>query len=198
MDLIFDIYEKSKYDPSVDFFRIRDIANSLLYPQLKSKQWAVEEFLKVKQNEKEEGLFWGNYYEKTLYTENDYYVTPFVDDKSDFIVMGGWYGLLANLLTPHVNNNILSIDFDPGCAEIGKKIYPNVNFLTEDVLEHFFDKPKNYGWIFNTSVEHMEKEDIDMILRLKREDAHICFQSNNYFSEPSHVNCSESLEDFVI
>lgn len=167
------MYERSKYDSdNVDFFRIRDIANSLTYSQLKSKQWAVKEFLKVKE---------------TL---------PNLS-KSDYIVMGGWYGLLAHLLTPHLDNKIYSIDMDRGCADLGSQIYSNVNFLVEDALEHFFNIPKNYGWIFNTSVEHMEKEDIDLILRLKREDAFICFQSNDYFEEPSHINCSKSLNDFI-
>ena len=43
----------------------------------------------------------------------------------------------------------------------------------------------------------MDKEDIEFMLKAKADYTKICFQSNNYTSVDSHINCSNSLEEFV-
>ena len=49
----------------------------------------------------------------------------------------------------------------------------------------------------NTSFEHMEPEDIKLIVGAKPKDTMICFQSNNYHSIQSHINTHVSIDSFV-
>ena len=43
----------------------------------------------------------------------------------------------------------------------------------------------------------MEYNDVKLMCSLKRRDAIICLQSNNYFEVDSHIGCHNSLSDFV-
>ena len=43
----------------------------------------------------------------------------------------------------------------------------------------------------------MEKDDIQLVLRQKPYNTLICFQSNNYHTEPGHINTHDSLDSFV-
>lgn len=175
-ELIMQLYEDSKYGET-DLFRINDIANHLVQGQVDSKLWLTKELLKV----------------RDTYDNAD-------QRKRDMIVMGGWYGLLAHMLRQYngeEDSYVMSVDTDQGCEWLGYKLYPTVEFRTGDAAEIFEEEPERWGWIINTSVEHMDPEDVQFIIRSKEEYTWCCFQSNNGFDEPSHINCSNSLEEFV-
>lgn len=171
------IYEKSKYDPDVDLYRSFDIINSLNENQMNSKEWLVdclEPFLSTIPN---------------LY---------------NIAVLGSWYGLLSAMLRQKVSHDlfITNIDSDPLSKEIGQQLlnnqmYEHNYFVIDDAINHMIEKHNNYRLIINTSCEHMEKEDILYLTQLKSLDTVICFQSNNYFEHASHINTSNSLDEFV-
>ena len=106
------------------------------------------------------------------------------------------------MLRQHLDDNIYisNIDSDPLTEKIGKSLFYHKRnkFYIDDAVNHLFSQGKNkYQLIINTSCEHMEQDDILLMRYRKNNDAVICFQSNNYFEIDGHINCSNSLEEFV-
>lgn len=167
------IYEESQYNPDVDLYRSYDIIQSVSSNQISSKEWLVK------------NLSW--------------FIEP---DGKDICILGGWYGLLACMINQHVTENVRidSVDCDPDTKKYGQQLtwnYSNIRFRVEDAAEWFFDRPKRYQCIINTSCEHMEQEDIDLMLSMKEPDCVACLQSNNYDSVQSHINTHPNLDSFV-
>lgn len=166
------IYNKSKYDPNTDLYRTFDIINSVNDNQIASKEWLVEKLL------------------------------PYIDPKGKPIcILGGWYGITALMLRQHIPNEIDSIDSDYLCKKIGWQLTQDYNdkvyFIHDKAEDWFFDRPKRYQLIINTSIEHMEQEDIELMVGLKPSDSMVCFQGNNNSEVQSHINTHNSLDEFV-
>lgn len=103
------------------------------------------------------------------------------------IVVGGWYGMLANYL------GYASLDIDPKCSYYGKVLYPNVEFIVDDAFNHLMEC--RYDMVVNTACEHMKQEDLDMFNYLP--DTWFALQSNNWEGVSGHINCKSSLEEFA-
>ena len=167
------IYEASKYNPDIDLYRSFDIINSVNDNQIASKEWLVEKLI------------------------------PYIDPEGkDICVLGGWYGLIALMISQHVSKDVRidSVDCDENTGPYGKMLLRgvnNVHFRVEDAADWFFDRPKRYQILINTSCEHIEQEDLDLMIGSKDKDTIICFQSNNYHSVQSHINTHNSLDEFV-
>jgi|SaaInl85LU_5_DNA_1037374.scaffolds.fasta_scaffold47374_2 hypothetical protein len=171
------IYTDSKYNPNVDLYRSFDIINSVNDAQLNSKEWLVEKLL------------------------------PFLSDYKlrDIIIMGSWYGITGMLLKNHLDENIQihNVDTDPSCEFYshmlmgGNKQYEKNWPITDDAVNYFIDKKHVFQLIINTSCEHMDPDDIRLILNSKPIDTLVCFQSNNYHADPEHINTHDSLDSFV-
>jgi len=177
-----NIFMESQYNPDVDLYRSFDIMNSINSAQMAGKEWLVDELIKILSNER-------NLRDGPI---------------RDILVMGGWYGITGMLLRDKIDHDvkIWNIDSDPYCEIYGKMLHENIPeleynwFHTEDALEYYFDRTDAFQLIINTSCEHMEQEDIDMILSIKPPNTIVCFQSNNYHSVQSHINTHDTLEDF--
>lgn len=194
LDLIEHIYNESMYNSDVllsDLYRIYDIINSINNSQMSSKQWLVDTLVPILTAK-------SNY----TYNGNEY----IRDDKlKDILILGSWYGLtsilLKELLDPSIK--IWNVDSDPVCEIIGRGLQKNIDnceenrFATSDAVDYFLDRTDSYQVIINSSCEHMEQEDIDIILNTKGPNTLVCFQSNNYHDEPEHINTHNSLDDFV-
>ena len=167
------IYTDSKYKSDVDLYRSFDIINSINEGQVASKEWLVERLI------------------------------PFIDPNGkDICVLGGWYGLIALMISEHVSKDVRidTVDCDPETEKYGRPLLTdkhNINFRVEDAADWFFDRPKRYQILINTSCEHIEQEDLDLMIGAKDKDTIICFQSNNYHSVQSHINTHNSLDEFV-
>lgn len=177
LEIIRQIYEESKYNPDIDLYRSLDIITATNDAQLASKEWLVNTL--------------------TDYLNPKYLTFPL----RDVLVMGSWYGLTGAALRQHISDNvkIWNVDSDPLCADFGYKLnhHENTIHVTEDAIEYYFDRADAFQLIINTSCEHMEVEDIQMILKSKPIDTIACFQSNNYHKEPEHINTHNSLDSFV-
>lgn len=181
LKIIEEIYNQSKYDKSVDLYRSYDIINATNDAQIASKEWLVNNLV------------------------------PFLNEKyltfelRDILVQGAWYGITGMFLREHINHDvkIWNIDSDPLCEKFGNMLQRNNPslehnwFHTEDAIEYYFDRTDAFQLIINTSCEHMEQEDIRMILNSKPIDTIACFQSNNYHNEAEHINTHNSLDEFV-
>ena len=175
------IYEKSKYDPKEDLYRSYDIMNAINGPQMDSKQWLVDTLVPF-------------LIPKYLYF-----------DVRDILVLGAWYGVTGLLLREHLDPEvkIWNIDLDPKCIDYShllKQSIPHTEnniSVTADAAEYFFDNSDAYQVIINTSCEHMDQEDIDLMIRMKNPETLLCLQSNNFHKEPEHINTHNSVEEFA-
>jgi hypothetical protein len=134
-------------------------------------------------------------------------LVPIMNNMEEYFtvgIFGSWYGLLSAMLREHLHEEttITNIDSDRLSMEIGHKLlsgpkYEKNYFIVDDALDHMIERGHEYSVIINTSCEHMERDDVRMMVKLKQPWQVICFQSNNYHSVTSHINTSNSLEEFV-
>ena len=173
LKLIEQIYDGSRYDDDIweqDMYRIKDIVHCLDSNHWLSKQWLVDELSKI------------------------------YNGKGEIWCAGAWYGLLPHLLRQSYHKNkIISLDIDRVTAIIGNELFPDskINFKIKDAID-----PKLYydaDVFVCTSVEHIEREDITNLIDELGCIGNKLFalQSNNFFDLHSHINCSESLDEFV-
>lgn len=148
-----------------------DIANAFNHKQVACKMWAREELFKA----------CGGRFDKVW-------------------VLGGWYGVLAAMLfdDPRFNIQLLeNIDLEasvePVALTLNRAAGARFRAVTADMyaLDYTDGKP---DLAVNTSCEHIPdvRGWLDMLPRGTR----VLLQSNDYFSEPTHINCVASLADF--
>lgn len=190
LDVIEEIYNESKYNPKVDLYRSYDIINSVNDAQLSSKQWLVDQLVPILQA-KSEYTYSGSKYLRD-------------GEARDILILGSWYSITSLLLKEQIDKSvkIWNVDSDPYCEIISRKLQNNIPscnenyFITYDAIEYYFDRSDAFQVIINTSCEHMEQDDIDLMLSIKPPNTLICFQSNNYHDEPEHINTHSSLTSF--
>lgn len=116
-------------------------------------------------------------------------------------VMGGWFAVLAALMFDDERftvGRITSFDLDPHCEEVAcamnLKQAAAGRFSAETADMRALDYPRGIDLLVNTSCEHIA----NLAAWLGRLPAGqlLVLQSNNYFREPDHVNCVNSLEAF--
>jgi hypothetical protein len=117
------------------------------------------------------------------------------------VIHGGWNGVLASLL---FNSNldiahITSVDIDPACEEIASTVNKRQEMqgrftaVTANMCNYEYEA----DIVINTSVEHITSAQYRQWLKHVPGDALIITQSNNYFELDEHINCHNSLEEFV-
>ena len=119
-----------------------------------------------------------------------------LDDKSEIVILGGWYG---SILLPAFKfvKRITLIDSDDNVISIAKKRlfkhYENVDFITSDVFDiNRKGRIENANLIINTSCEHMKPmKELELY-----STAYFAFQSNDMFDIPTHINCVNNIEEF--
>ena len=172
IDTISFIYNKSGTDPDVDLFRFKDVLDSFSEGQFESKTWAIEELNK------------------------------FVSDQyNECFIIGGWHGLFSHLLSESgFKNKIVNSELDLTCHMIAKKlkIHNNISFRHGNGIDLFSEYNYNDKIVVCTACEHIDEDDLDLIIQLKKPNMLMCLQSNNYYEVDSHINCKDSLEDFVL
>lgn len=111
-------------------------------------------------------------------------------------ILGGWYGVLAAMLLEDRRfaiGRIESIDIDPAVGAIAETLNGGCDgrFHATTANMYALDYAAlNADLIVNTSCEHIA--DLRGWLDLLPKGTKVLLQSNNYFSEPTHINCVES------
>jgi len=118
----------------------------------------------------------------------------FVVENPRVCVAAGWYGMLADKMRDFTNNKVVSFDVDPKCAQYGKIMYPEVSFKTADINDFHAGQ---YDVLMCTSCEHISDEILNKFLRTRKEQSLVVLQSNNYFGLDEHINCKNSLKEFI-
>lgn len=148
-----------------DINLVREIINSVNKNQLASKSWLVDKC--------------ESYFESV--------------SKPKVLVAAGWFGLLGHLIKQKHDADVVSFDMDPTCAEIGKMLFPEVEYesnFIENQLASGFD------FVICTSCEHMEDDTINEWISTRDKNSIVVLQSNNYYEIEEHINCKDSLEHF--
>jgi hypothetical protein len=120
---------------------------------------------------------------------------------SRIVVLGGWYGVLAAMFFDDSRFDIAAIDSFDIDAEVGA-VAETLNgawkdrfrALTADMYALAYPE-LGADLVINTSCEHIA--DLPAWLALLPAGTRVLLQSNDYFSEPTHVNCVSSLDEFI-
>lgn len=129
-----------------------------------------------------------------------------VDQNSEIVIFGGWYGTILIPAFKYVDK-ITLIDKDKDVIGIAKNRlfdhYKNVEFITGDVFDKFRDQYKTTNLFINTSCEHMKPmkqwgpaPEYKTPWWNRVSPAYFAFQSNNMYDIPTHINCVSSIEEF--
>ena len=120
-----------------------------------------------------------------------------VDQNSEIVIFGGWYGSILIPAFKYVDK-ITLIDKDKDVIGIAKNRlfdhYKNVDFISKDVFDWAPDSKriKTCNLIINTSCEHMSSmKNLELDTK-----AYFAYQSNNMYDIEGHINCVSSIEEF--
>lgn len=116
-------------------------------------------------------------------------------------ILGGWYGILGAMLLEDARFNVAAVDsfdIDPDVETVAQTL--NATFaqkfraVTADMYAIDY-RALEADLIINTSCEHIA--DLGSWLGRVPAGTRVLLQSNDYFSEPTHINCVASVEDFA-
>ena len=82
--------------------------------------------------------------------ESSQFLSMLIVDKNSCF---SYYGNLSNKLSEYSNHKVTSIDINEECKFIGKKLYDNIRFKTEDINN---TDVNNYNVVICTSCEHIK------------------------------------------
>lgn len=116
------------------------------------------------------------------------------------VVLGGWYGVLSAMFFDDSRFDIgliESVDIDPQVAKVAEtlnvKAGEHFRAITRDMYALDY-RASGADLVINTSCEHIA--DLPAWLSLLPRGTQVLLQSNDYFSEPTHINCVASLAAF--
>ena len=117
------------------------------------------------------------------------------------VILGGWYGVFAAMLLEDRRftiGSVESVDIDPAVAAVATTLNRDAGgrFKATTADMYAIDYAGlQADLVVNTSCEHIA--DLGAWLGLLPKGTNVLLQSNDYFSEPSHINCVESAEAFA-
>lgn len=122
-------------------------------------------------------------------------LSEITDREENILVVGSWYGTLGMMLTRlYPYSKITLLDIDPRCSEFTKNVFckiPNVHSITQDMYLHCYTE----SLIVNTSCEHISS--LKDWLNLLPTGTRVLLQSNNSDKIEGHINCSQSISEFI-
>ena len=148
--------------------KIKSIINAVNDNQSKSKDWLVEN------------------------------LKPYISllNNPRICVAAGWFCTIGEDLRKFTNNKIISFDKDRSCKRIGKIFNKdlNIQFQTID-MENY--NSNQFDVIICSSCEHISQKALYDFLYVRKKGSLVILQSNNYYKIEEHINCKNSLEEFV-
>lgn len=153
-----------------DIKDVKYIINSINENQINSKQWLLDN------------------------SRNYFDVLP---ENPKVLIAAGWFGLLGNMIyNEKVSEQIVVVDVDPICKKYGKKLYPHLKHLTEDISNLYDSYIQSFDFITCTACEHISDDKLNVFLKKKNKSSIVVLQSNDYYGVDGHINCKDSLTNF--
>lgn len=136
--------------------------------QIRSKDWLVKELYKLN----------------------------FLTDQ-DVAIVGSWFGTLGFMMKmkfPELNINL--VDIDQRCTTFVNSItYEHEKGTVHGITGDMYDYDYTEDIIINTSCEHID--DVGSWLSQVGTEKTIVLQSNNFRKPDDHINCIDTIEEFV-
>lgn len=116
------------------------------------------------------------------------------------VVLGGWYGILAAMFFDDERFDVAAIDsydIDPSVGAVAETLNRAWADRFRAVTADMYALPYaelGADLVINTSCEHIA--DLGGWLSLLPAGTRVLLQSNDYFSEPTHINCVATLDAF--
>jgi hypothetical protein len=105
------------------------------------------------------------------------------------LIVGSWFGTLGAMLKNEMPDIRLTLlDIDPRCEIFVRNI--GMFGITRDMYAHTYTEDV----VVNTACEHIP--DIKAWLKNVYQGTIVLLQSNNFFSDPDHINCVKTKEEF--
>ncbi|KQX16089.1 MULTISPECIES: class I SAM-dependent methyltransferase [Ensifer] len=116
-------------------------------------------------------------------------------------ILGGWYGILGAMLLEDQRFDVAAVDsfdIDPDVEAVARTLnaaFPDkFHAVTADMYAIDY-AALAADVVINTSCEHIA--DLKAWLDRIPAGTRVLLQSNDYFSEPTHINCVASVEEFA-
>lgn len=122
------------------------------------------------------------------------YLPSSLPDTAKVLVAAGWYGLMAQTIFHKLRCSVTSFDMNPDCEKWGIQLFDSIYFQTSKVEDFNCSK---YDVIVSTSCEHFTDEVLNNFLEKRKKHSRVYLQSNNFYDDPTHVNCKSSVEEFA-
>lgn len=122
---------------------------------------------------------------------------------SQAVICAGWYGQLAALWKTQTHckvHHFISVDRESFCTQVAQVLQQTLaakgefNAVTADILKMDYS---SQDLIINTSCEHLSFDEWEYWWQLIPKGTWMLLQSNNFFEDPEHVRCVDSLDDFI-
>jgi hypothetical protein len=110
------------------------------------------------------------------------------------IIAGSWFGSLGMMLLRSTIADIILLDIDPRCEKFIKNMTWNISgvkAITGDMYAYKYTEDV----VINTSCEHIPN--LRAWLDLIPIDTTVILQSNNHRAIHDHINCVDSIQEFV-
>lgn len=123
-----------------------------------------------------------------------------LDNTSDVVLFGSWYGSI--LIPGLVNkvNQITCIDLDERVLKVAKNRffteYSNIEYVYGDVFEKDLKRYHSTKLFINTSCEHMLPMSQWPFWKYLDHTFYFAFTSNDMYNIEGHINCVSSIEEF--
>lgn len=146
------------------------LAKSLTHRKIESKQWLSNEVLNIIQPQ-------------------------------SVLIVGSWYPTILPILLGGPNVRFDCVDINPNVKQLSD-IFNDFYYKDNPVKTITMDAElylsaadhRRYDLIVNTSCEHMSFDMKDIV---RKGNTIYAFQSNNYKQVSEHINCKDTLEQFV-
>ena len=128
---------------------------------------------------------------------------PVNKTKLDIVIHGGWNGVLASLLynSGLPVNQVRSVDIDENCQSVASMINKRqemlAKFLAVTADMCFYEYEYHPDIVINTSTEHLTVEKYNQWFEKIPSGSLIVLQNNDYKELSEHVNCYDTVDDFV-
>lgn len=109
------------------------------------------------------------------------------------LVVGGWFGLLANMIALYHDKPVDSLDLDERATNVASRVLGNRGAAIQGDAYSF--SYKGYDLVVNTSTEHFTRPISDWIKNLQKGTT-VILQNNSDSSIPDHVQCFATHEAF--
>ena len=148
--------------------KIKSIINAVNDNQSKSKDWLVEN------------------------------LKPYISllNNPRICVAAGWFCTIGEDLRKFTNNKIISFDKDRSCKRIGKIFNKDLNIQFQTIDMENYNSNQFYV-IICSYCEHISQKTLSDFLYVRKKGSLVILQSNNYYKIEEHINCKNSLEEFV-